>query len=139
MAQDRSSGAEAWRYGKETAARIARILGVRPNGPGNEGDRQGHRRVIKCARRRTSKIGVYYTTLGRVAEIIAILEGEDGSCSLYTLSTDWFRAHMGPAAGSGAGRSGVVTRGDITRERAAFRVISQEELKAERMPEGPGA
>jgi len=113
MTQDRDSGAEANRYGREMARVIANRLGTScPDKNSNECVYKGKRVVIKCAHARTQDIGVSYRMLERIDEIIAAFEQDSGAYRLYCLTPAQFRKNMRPTASKGpaAGRVGLVRK-----------------------------
>lgn len=123
MGQDRESGARAAKYGLETARKIARKLDGKKVGKdgSNEYEINGKRIVIKCARVKTTKVGVLYHMLDRLSSILGAFEGEDGSYDLYEMEPDMYRRYMTPtrSTGDSAGRVGMVRR-SIFVEKATF-------------------
>ena len=95
MPQNRETGAEANKYGRETAKKIARLLGAeRLANNSNEVRYDGKHCVIKCARGKNFYIGVTTKMLKRIENIIAAFEDGDGSYELYELSPDVFDENM---------------------------------------------
>ena len=77
MPQDRFSGAKANRYGRQCAEQIAAALGAeRMHNASNEYLHNGERVVIKCARIRTTAVGVTYQMLNRIAAVLGAFEKE---------------------------------------------------------------
>jgi hypothetical protein len=113
MAQDRDTGAAANEFGRETAPRIARMIGATMLGStSNEATLDGKRVVIKCARQRTTSIGVTYLMLDNLDQVIGAFEQGDGSFTLYALPASRFRAEMreSQSRGASAGKVGLVSR-----------------------------
>lgn len=107
--QDRTSGARANLYGHETARFIARHLGAQPlTSHSNEFELNGQRVTIRCARRRTTSVGVTYGMLDRVERVIAAFEQETGSYRLYALLPNTYRKRSRDSKGEG--RVGLVSR-----------------------------
>ena len=97
MPQDRQSGAAANKYGRETALKIAHLLGARMiDMNSNECILSGEQFVIKCARWKTQDIGVSYKMLEHLDGIIGAFETEDGSYDLYRLDLTVFKSSMRP-------------------------------------------
>ena len=113
MPQDRSSGAAANAYGRETARKIAIAIGaISLSDKSNEfklGDRQI---TIRCAKRNTTKLGAPYQVIARADAVIAALEQHNGEYKLYELDAAIFKQNMAPtqSKGSSAGRVGLVNR-----------------------------
>ena len=86
MPQDRFSGAKANRYGRQCAEQIAAALGAEPmNNASNEYLLDEERVVIKCARIRTTAVGVTYQMLNRIAAVLGAFERVDGSYRVLRL------------------------------------------------------
>ena len=118
MSQDRESGAEANRYGRDCAARIAAAVGARKlHGNSNECSYQDQLVSIHCARSRTTSVGATYKTLNHVSAIWGAFELDSGSYSVWSLSVQDFQANMRPTASKGAssGKVGIVHRGVFER------------------------
>lgn len=95
MPQNRETGAAANRYGKETAAQIAKRLKAKKlDKISNEVQYKKRRAVIKCAHYGNIYIGVTTKMLERLDEIIAALENEFGKYELYALSPKIFKKNM---------------------------------------------
>jgi hypothetical protein len=87
--QDRTSGARANKWGRETARAIAREIGACDmKKASNECMLAGRRAVIKCAARKTSSVGVTYKMLDRVATIVGAFEQAKGVFRLFALSPE---------------------------------------------------
>ena len=94
MVQNRKTGASANRFGRETATKIARLIGAKKlSKNSNEVTYNEIRSVIKCARGKNFYIGVTYKMLERISLIIAAFE-EDTHFDLYTLSDTIFQENM---------------------------------------------
>ena len=86
MGQDQGSGAAANEYGRLMGQRIAAKIGAEPDastGNGNEFVLGGERVALKCARTRTTSVGVTYKMLERLNSVIGAFEAEDGRYDLY--------------------------------------------------------
>ena len=95
MSQDRESGARAAKWGLETAARIASMIGaVKVRKGSNECLLDGRRVVIKCAHKGNGYVGILSTMLDRVDDVIAVFERDDGSFDLWKLSRDDYLRFM---------------------------------------------
>ena len=95
MPQDRLTGAIANKFGKETAAKIAKLLGAKKVSiNSNEVQYKGKRMVIKCAHLKNFYIGVTLKMLKRIDLIIAAFENEDGGFDLYELRPSIFESNI---------------------------------------------
>ena len=113
MPQDRESGAAGNEFGRTTAPRIAKAIGARDVGStGNEFQLDAKLVAIKCARPKTSSVGVTYKMLDRVESILGAFMGDDGVFDVYEISSDDFKAHMRPSRsqGASAGKVALVAR-----------------------------
>jgi len=106
MSQDRSSGAAADRWGRETARRIASQIGATMQRRGsNEALLNGQNVVIKCAAVATDSVGVTYSMLESLDAVIGACQLDDGSFELWSLKSDQYKSTMtgtrsrGPSAG----------------------------------------
>jgi len=118
MAQDRITGADGNRFGRETAPLIARAIGATILGSqSNEVTYKGSRAVIKCAARKTNSVGVTYHMLGRVDSVLGAFQQPDGSFEVRMLPATIFAQQMRPtrSRGASAGKVGVVSRGVFER------------------------
>lgn len=98
MGQDMESGRAANEYGHAMAAKIANFLGAELlSKSSNESILDGERIAIKCAQRKTPQIGLSLAMLGRVRDIIAALEDQDGGYTLYRVDPQWYRSAMAPS------------------------------------------
>jgi|GEM_PF-702034 len=110
MPIDRISGADADRYGSETARKIAKAIGATSISEiSNEFELNNRKITIRCARKGNTQFGVPYQILNRVNAVMAALEQENGNYKLYEISPEKFKQHMRPTAskGSSAGRVGI--------------------------------
>lgn len=113
MAQNRESGAEANRYGRDCAALIAAAIGARKlRGNSNECEYGGHRVSIHCARRRNTKVGATYKTLQSVSAVWGAFASDNRSYKVLSLSVKDYQANMKPTKSKGAssGKVGTVDR-----------------------------
>lgn len=114
MPQNRETGAAAVRYGIETARKIAAVIGaVKVGDPrSNEYDWTGRKIAIRCARRRTSEVGVTHKMLERVDTIIGSFEKENGSYDLYGMTRRMYSENMTPTQSQGrsSGQVGKVKK-----------------------------
>ncbi len=89
MPQDRASGAEGNRYGRECGEQIARLLGaqkIHANASSNECLLDGKTVVIKCSRAETlQQVGVYSKMLARLDAVVGAFENADGSYDVFLL------------------------------------------------------
>jgi len=106
MPQDRSSGAAANRWGRETARQIASQIGaVMQRRGSNEALLNGQKVVIKSAAPATDSVGVSYKMLETLDAVIGAFQLDDGSFELWSISPQQFGAAMretrsrGPSAG----------------------------------------
>jgi hypothetical protein len=87
VAQDQHSGSRAAKWGRETARRIAEVIGASsPAGASNACTLNGKRVVIKCARARTRSVGVTYLMLDELDAVIGAFELDDESFELWELT-----------------------------------------------------
>ena len=113
MGQDRDTGAAANDFGRATAPQIAKQIGATMLGSAsNEATLDGKRVVIKCARRRTTSVGVTYLMLSKLDRVIGAFEQDDGSFALHALPASRFKAEMreSKSQGASAGKVGLVSR-----------------------------
>ena len=106
MTQNQKTGAEANKYGRETAVKIMNALGSKAIDKNtNECILNGKRVVIKCSRKCTRCVGVSYKMLERLNQVVGAFETDDNIYDLYQLSYEIFSKNMretrskGPAAG----------------------------------------
>ncbi len=99
MPQDRESGARGRNFGYHMAQRVAQALGATLINPGrsNEAVWNKTRVVLKAAHRRVPQIGATVAILDRVDWVLAALEDEEGSFTLYKVSSAWFKEQMAPS------------------------------------------
>lgn len=101
--QDQASGFAANEYGRQTARRIAEIIGAKLRGPArNEADYKGRRVVIKCAKAGTTSVGVTYKMQPRIDEVIGAFGATDRTYDLFALPVADFIKHQRQTASTGA-------------------------------------
>ena len=113
MAQNKKTGAEANKYGRETAVKIMQALGTTPiENNTNECILNGKRIAIKCSRKYTKCIGASYKMLERLNQVVGAFETEDNVYDLYQLSPRTFNENMRETRSKGpaAGRVGLVAQ-----------------------------
>ncbi len=87
-------GARAGRWGHVTSRKIAGILGgTELSKTANEFDINGQRMTIRCARPRTSSVGLTNTMAQRIDGIIAAFQHSDGHFTLYRIAPDDWDRH----------------------------------------------
>ena len=95
MVQNRESGAAGNKYGHMMGEKVATFFGTKLlSKSSNEMILDGQRIVVKSARNKTPKIGLSTNMLKRVQSIIAAIENEDGSYTLYLVETQWYKKKM---------------------------------------------
>ena len=112
MPQNRDSGAEGNRYGREYGKRVATSLGAtNVSASSNECDFNGERVVIHCARMNTGTVGVTRRMVEKLPAVLGAFEQEDGSYRVYRLPMQSYRDHMKPSLSHrNAGRVFIVER-----------------------------
>ncbi len=113
MSQDRNSGADASRYGREYGRRIAMALGAEMLSCGsNECLLNGDRVSVHCARRGNNSVGVTYETMRRIVAVLGAFERQDGYYNVWRLPIQRFSNNMRPtrSRGRSANKVGLVTR-----------------------------
>lgn len=111
--QSRESGAAANEYGRQTARALAKIIGATPTSSNSNEFQLGSNAVtIRCAREKTTSVGVTYLMLDRVSSVLGAFGDKEGSYSVWSLTADTFWNHMRPtrSRGPAAGRVGIVSR-----------------------------
>jgi hypothetical protein len=111
--QSRESGAAANEYGRKTAQSVARVIGAAStSSTSNEFKFNDAAVTIRCARAKTTSVGVSLLMLDRISEILGAFENADGTYSVCSLSPATFKKHMRPtrSRGPSAGRVGLVSR-----------------------------
>ncbi len=92
--QDRLSGAKAGRWGLVTSRLIAELLGGSPlSDNSNEFELDGERITIRCAKPRTTSVGLTNAMRERVAYIIAAFQSNEGHFNLYRISPEDWHEH----------------------------------------------
>jgi len=113
MPQDRLSGAEGDRYGREFGRRVAAALGAEMVARGsNECLFNGERVVVKCAHQRTKSVGVPYKMMERIKAVFAAFEQDDGSYVVRRLPVERYAELSTPSRSNSvsAHRVGMVKR-----------------------------
>lgn len=131
MTQNRTSGAAGNAFGSETAPLIAVAIGAQMLGAqSNEAVYKNRRVVIKCARPKTTSVGVTYLMLDRVAAVIGAFQQNDGSFKVVSLPAAVFRKKMRDTRSTGAskGRVGLVGRAVFESAGSMIRVILPRDL-----------
>lgn len=95
MPQNKETGAAANQFGKESAKKIANLLGLkRLSNNSNEVLYDNKNAVIKSARRGNIYIGVTLKMLERIELILAAIENHNGNFELYQLDSDVFKDNI---------------------------------------------
>ena len=95
MVQNRESGADGNKYGHMMGEKVARFFGTKLlSKSSNEMILDDQRVVVKSARYKTPEIGLSINMLERVQNIIAAIENEDVSYTLYLVETQWYKEKM---------------------------------------------
>lgn len=126
MPQDRESGAEANRFGREDGGKIMAALGAkRVKAGSNECILDGRRISLHCARRKTSSVGVTKLCLKRLDAVLGAFEQEGGSFRVLELSADLYASHSEPTRSSGpsAGRVVLVSKPVFEKHGKLFKVV----------------
>lgn len=113
MPQDQETGAAANAYGRETARRIAAAVGAKILGrSSNEAELNGMRVVIKCARAKTTSVGVTYQMQKHIHAVVGAFEEPDGAYKVFSLPMATFAKAQRPtqSKGAAAGKVGLVSR-----------------------------
>jgi hypothetical protein len=113
MPQNRETGAEADRWGRETARKIILLLHGKPISKfSNECKIRGQRLVVKCARPTTQKVGVSYQMLERIDAVIGAFARDHRMFDLFLLTASQYKVHMTPTRSRGAssGHVGMVRK-----------------------------
>lgn len=89
--QDQASGARASKWGHVTSRKIATVLGAKElSKTSNEFELDGKRVTIRCARPRTSSVGLTNAMRNRIDVIIAAFQQNEGHFNLLRVSPeDW--------------------------------------------------
>lgn len=129
MGQDQVSGMTANAFGRQMGRTIATALGAKPlTNNGNEFSLDGNRVAIKCAKANTTSVGVTYTMLDRLSEVIGAFETATGTYDLYALPAARFRERMRAtrSTGQSAGKVGLVSRSVFSSEGRFIRSLDPE-------------
>jgi hypothetical protein len=129
MPQDRTSGADANTYGRETARKIAIAIGaISISETSNEFELGNQKITIRCARKDNNQFGVPYQILERVNTVIGAVEQKDGDYKLYEISSNKFKQNMRPTRSTGpsAGRVGIVGKSVFISEGKFIRTVELE-------------
>jgi hypothetical protein len=113
MPQDRESGARANAWGRSTARLVAEKLGATDMAHSSNECTLGSRRiVIKCARPRTSSIGVSFKMLQKLHLVVGAFQRHDRTFELWSLTPAQFESAMQHTRSLGAsvGKVGIVKR-----------------------------
>ncbi len=113
MPQDQASGAAANTFGRVAAEAIAREIGTALEGrTSNKATFRAKSVVIKCARSRTSNIGVTFRMQSEIDEVVAALETTTGNYEVFALPIKIFVANQrqSRSGGDGAHQVGQVSR-----------------------------
>ncbi|BAZ97474.1 MULTISPECIES: hypothetical protein [Dehalococcoides] len=103
MPQDRETGNRARLWGYENAQNVANHLRATIiSRRSNEATWNNRRILIKSAHYGVPEIGSTPATVNRVDAIIAALEEQDGTFTLFELTPVWFRQNMRQSRSSGA-------------------------------------
>jgi hypothetical protein len=126
MPQDRSSGAEGDRYGREFGKRIAAALGAKPLTTGsNECLLNGDRIVIKCAHEGTKSVGVSYKMRERIKAVLGAFEEANGSYRVLRLPVERCASVSTPTRSRGAssGKVGIIQRSVFETEGTLVKIV----------------
>ena len=129
MGQDQISGMTANAFGRQMGRTIAAALGAEPlTNNGNEFSLGGNRVAIKCAKAKTTSVGVTHTMLDRLSEVIGAFETATGTYDLYALPAAQFRERMRATRSTGpsAGKVGLVSRSVFLSEGRFIRSLDPE-------------
>ena len=113
MSQDKQSGADANKYGRDTARLIMKELLTEPISKiSNECFLDGRLVAIKCSRVNTKQVGVSYKMLERLDSVIGAFETDTNIYDLYEISPDTFKENMREtrSTGAAAGKVALVTQ-----------------------------
>lgn len=99
MPQDRDSGDKARKWGFHMGEKVASFLGASLINPGlsNEAMWENRKILIKSAHYGVPEIGATSATLDRIDAIMAALEDQDKSYTIYEVVPAWFRQNMRPS------------------------------------------
>ncbi|WP_114861702.1 hypothetical protein [Azospirillum brasilense] len=132
MGQDQVSGMTANAFGRQMGRTIAAALGAEPlTNNGNEFSLDGNRVAIKCAKAKTTSVGVTHTMLDRLSEVIGAFETATGAYDLYALPAARFRECMRATRSTGpsAGKVGLVSRSVFLSEGRFIRSLTPKAVR----------
>ena len=118
MPQNQTTGAVANKYGPEAAQLVAGTLGTKLAGTrSNEAELHGRRVVIKCARLKTSSVGVTYEMQKTLDEVLGAFEIEPGKYEVFALPIETFIKCQRPSRSQGqsAHKVGLVSRSEFVK------------------------
>ena len=92
--QNRETGRAGYEKGKSEAAKAAEYLGAEKIGKGNEYLLDGECVLIKWAKYRNGRIGIYDDPMSRADAIIGVLETSDGARELWKVAASVAAKHM---------------------------------------------
>lgn len=92
--QNRTTGRAGYEKGKSEAAKAAEYLGAEKVGKGNEYMLGDERVLIKWAKYRNGRIGIYDDPMSRADSIIGVLETSDGARELWKVAASVVGEHM---------------------------------------------
>ena len=92
--QDQESGARASKWGHVTSRKIAEVIGAKEiSKTSNEFELDGERVTIRCARPRTSSVGLTNAMRERIGGVIAAFQQNEGQFNLLRVSPDDWDKH----------------------------------------------
>ena len=92
--QNQDTGRAGYKKGNSEAAKAADFLGADKVGKGNEYLLNGERVLIKWAKYRNGRIGIYDDPMSRADAIIGVLETSDGARELWKVAASTVAKHM---------------------------------------------
>ena len=126
MPQDRESGDRGRRWGYENARLIAILLGATLIKPGksNEAIWKNRKILIKSAHYGNPEIGATPVTLNRIDAIIAALQNQNSTYTLYEITPPLFLQNMRQSRSSGASHVMMVKCADVRKLGKSLRTVS---------------
>lgn len=118
MPQSQISGAAANDFGRKTASLVAVALGTKlASARSNEAQFHGRRVVIKCARYKTTSVGVTYKMQKSLDEVLGAFEVEPGEYKVFELPIATFIKFQRPSKSKGASvhQVGLVSRSEFVK------------------------